>query len=181
LGCCGGGTVSDERKYAVTVEGREREVRLVGAGGDCRASLNGDGMVAADLFVHGAIQQYSLLIDHRSFEGIAERTDDGWIIWVDGEPFELQVIDARLRGLGAGRAAGARAQKATMATPMPGIIVALAVCAGDEVKKGQALLTLEAMKMRNDLKSPRDGRVKEVRVVAGQTVAKGDVLVEFEG
>ena len=67
-----------------------------------------------------------------------------------------------------------------MTTPMPGMIVALAVAAGDQVVKGQALLTLEAMKMRNDLKSPRDGRVKEVKVAPGQTVAKGDVLVVFE-
>ena len=169
-----------ERKYAVTVEGREREVRLEGRQGDCRVSLDAGGAMEADLFVSGAVHQYSLLIDHRSFEGIAEPVEDGWLIWVDGEPFELQVVDSRLKGLGGGRARAAGAQKATMTTPMPGMIVALAVSAGDEVVKGQALLTLEAMKMRNDLKSPRDGRVKEVKVAPGQTVAKGDVLVVFE-
>lgn len=171
---------SQERRYAVTVEGREREVRIQGTHGDCRVSLNGGGSLEADLFVGGAVHQYSLLIDHQSFEGIAERTEDGWLIWVDGEPFELQVVDARLKGLGGGKAAAAGVQKATMTTPMPGMIVALAVSPGDEVVKGQALLTLEAMKMRNDLKSPRDGHVKEVKVAPGQTVAKGDVLVVFE-
>jgi acetyl/propionyl-CoA carboxylase alpha subunit len=169
-----------ERKYAVTVEGREREVRLQGSQGDVRVWLDGGGSLEADLFVRGGAHQYSLLIDHRSFEGIAERTDDGWLVWVDGEPFEVQVVDSRLKGLGGGKAAAAGVQKATMTTPMPGMIVALAVAPGDEVVKGQALLTLEAMKMRNDLKSQRDGRIKEVKVVPGQTVAKGDVLVVFE-
>lgn len=169
-----------EKKYAVTVDGRELEVRLQGTRDDCRVSTNGGGMLAADLFVSGAVRHYSLLVNNRSFEGIAEPTDDGWLVWVDGESYELTVVDARLKGLAARRAGGG-AQKATMATPMPGVIVALVVSAGDEVKKGQALLTLEAMKMRNDLKSPRDGRIKEVKVASGQTVAKGDILVVFEG
>jgi biotin carboxyl carrier protein len=53
------------------------------------------------------------------------------------------------------------------------------VKAGDEVKTGDALLILEAMKMENILKSPGDGTVKNVRVKKGDSVEKGHILVEF--
>ena len=101
-------------------------------------------------------------------------------MWVEGEPFLVSVMDQRLKALAGGRALGARSQQAAFKTPMPGMVVDVMVESGAEVIKGQPLLTLEAMKMRNDLKSPRDGQVKSVLVQAGQTVAKGDTLVEFE-
>jgi biotin carboxyl carrier protein len=63
--------------------------------------------------------------------------------------------------------------------PMPGLIIDLKVKAGDEVKTGDALLILEAMKMENILKSPGDGMVKNVRVKKGDSVEKGHILVEF--
>ena len=99
---------------------------------------------------------------------------------LDLEPFLVSLVDQRLKSLGGGRAAGAGPRQAVFKTPMPGMVVAVMVEPGAEVAKGQPLLTLEAMKMRNDLKAPRDGRVKSVAVKAGQTVAKGDVLVELE-
>jgi len=63
--------------------------------------------------------------------------------------------------------------------PMPGLIIDLKIKAGDEVKKGDILLILEAMKMENILKSPGDGTVKEVKVKKGDSVEKSQVLVEF--
>jgi biotin carboxyl carrier protein len=63
---------------------------------------------------------------------------------------------------------------------MPGVILSIAVKPGDSVARGQPLLVLEAMKMKNPIKSPREGTVSEVRVSAGQSVGYGDVLVTFE-
>ena len=63
---------------------------------------------------------------------------------------------------------------------MPGMVVKVLVKEGDHVKKGDALLILEAMKMENQVKSPGEGIVKAVRVKAGQAVESGDILVEFE-
>jgi biotin carboxyl carrier protein len=171
---------SKPREYSVAVEGRDLIVAVDGAAGRAAVSIDGGLTRECDLHVHGGLSQYSLLMDKRSYEGIVEQTDDGLRVWVAGEPFDLQVIDRRLKSLAGGRAVAGRAQKATMSTPMPGMVVAVSVAAGDHVKKGQPILTLEAMKMRNDLKSPRDGKIKDVKVATGQTVAKGDVLVEFE-
>jgi acetyl/propionyl-CoA carboxylase alpha subunit len=64
--------------------------------------------------------------------------------------------------------------------PLPGKIVALATKAGAAVKKGEVLVTLEAMKMEHALKAPRDGVVAEVAAVEGAQVAEGAVLVRLE-
>lgn len=65
-------------------------------------------------------------------------------------------------------------------SPMPGRIVSIAVNAGDEVQVGDPLLTLEAMKMENVLKSEGVGTVKSIEVQAQDVVDKGAVLISFE-
>ena len=60
---------------------------------------------------------------------------------------------------------------------IPGRVASVAVTAGDRVEAGQALLAVEAMKMQNELRTPRSGTIARVAVVAGATVEVGDVLV----
>jgi propionyl-CoA carboxylase alpha chain len=64
-------------------------------------------------------------------------------------------------------------------SPMPGLIVSVAVASGEEVKLGQELCVLEAMKMENVLRAERDGVVGEVRITARDTVAADQVLLTF--
>jgi propionyl-CoA carboxylase alpha chain len=64
-------------------------------------------------------------------------------------------------------------------SPMPGLIVSIAVNRGDPVKAGQELLILEAMKMENVLRAERDGVVEEVRVTPGASVAADEILLAF--
>ncbi len=66
-----------------------------------------------------------------------------------------------------------------MTAPMPGKILSVEVNRGDRVSRGQTLVTLEAMKMKNAIKSPQDGVVMEVLVRPEQTVAYGDLLVQL--
>lgn len=63
---------------------------------------------------------------------------------------------------------------------IPGIILKIHVTAGQRVKWGDSLLILEAMKMKNDLTTPRDGVIKMIHVQPGQMVTKHQLLVEFE-
>lgn len=65
-------------------------------------------------------------------------------------------------------------------SPMPGRIVAISIAVGDEIEVGDSLLTLEAMKMENVLKSEGVGIVKSIEVKTDQVVDKGAVLVTFE-
>lgn len=63
--------------------------------------------------------------------------------------------------------------------PMPGLVLNVLVAEGDEVKKGDNLLILEAMKMENIIKSPTDGTIKQVTVKKGDKVEKNELLVSF--
>ena len=76
-------------------------------------------------------------------------------------------------------AAGAQAQHGPteVRAIIPGRVLTVAVTQGDVVSAGQQLLTVEAMKMQNELRSPRDGTVERVAVAPGSTVELGDVLV----
>jgi biotin carboxyl carrier protein len=63
--------------------------------------------------------------------------------------------------------------------PLPGTIIKVLVAAGEKVSLGQKLLTMEAMKMENNVLSEKDGTVKVVHVKPGQAVAQSEVLVEI--
>jgi acetyl/propionyl-CoA carboxylase alpha subunit len=64
--------------------------------------------------------------------------------------------------------------------PMPGLIQSVAVKEGDKVTKGDILLVLVAMKMENVIRAAGDGIVKSMKIIAGQTVEKNQVMLEFE-
>ena len=64
--------------------------------------------------------------------------------------------------------------------PMPGLIISLAVTEGEEVKAGQALAVVEAMKMENILRAERDGTVAALKAGSGDSLAVDDVILEFE-
>jgi biotin carboxyl carrier protein len=68
----------------------------------------------------------------------------------------------------------------SLTAPMPGTILSIAVKPGDSVEQGQEVCVLEAMKMKNSIRSPRQGTVSKVAIAEGATVAYGDVLVRFE-
>ena len=63
--------------------------------------------------------------------------------------------------------------------PMPGVILEVSVATGDTVERGQPIAVLEAMKMKNSIKSPRAGTIAEVCVAVGQAVGHGDPIVRF--
>ena len=66
-----------------------------------------------------------------------------------------------------------------MESPLPGVVVSIAVSAGQAVKAGDTLLTLEAMKMENAIQAEADGTVAKVLVSVGQSVQSGDALLEI--
>jgi len=79
------------------------------------------------------------------------------------------------------RPASGRASGSTSVTaPMPGVVLSVDVAVGASVRRGQTLLVLEAMKMKNELKAERDGVVASIPANAGDQVKHGDLLLEFE-
>ena len=101
---------------------------------------------------------------------------------VQGWRFECTVEDAERAALQV-RASRPRTAGETRGGPLeiraiiPGRIAAVSVVAGDSVLAGQAVLVVEAMKMQNELRAPRDGTISRVAVASGQTIEIGDLLV----
>jgi acetyl/propionyl-CoA carboxylase alpha subunit len=100
--------------------------------------------------------------------------DEGVIVFEAGEPYRLLLPTAEAAGHGAGGGSGA------IESPMPGLIVAVAVAVGDHVEKGTALVVLEAMKMEHTLKAPFAGTVAALTVAKGDRVAENVALVRLE-
>lgn len=101
------------------------------------------------------------------------------IVNIGNHQLEVNLIDPkRLRG-SASSASGAEG-KAEIKTAMPGKIVRILVEIGVEVAVGEGVIVVEAMKMQNEMKSPKDGIIKEIRFNEGETVNAGDVLVIIE-
>ena len=79
-----------------------------------------------------------------------------------------------------GLSLGSAQQVNDIKAPMPGLILEVNVKEGDQVKEGDYLLVLEAMKMENTLTAPRDGIVKSISIANGDTVEKNQLLIEME-
>ncbi len=94
---------------------------------------------------------------------------------VKNQTFEINLIDPkRLHGAGASSANADGI--AEIKTAMPGKLVRILTEVGAEIAQGEPVLVVEAMKMQNEMKSPKDGVVKEIRFSEGATVNAGDVL-----
>lgn len=103
------------------------------------------------------------------------------VLNVNGNDYEISVKDKNdllLQQLGINVKSSSVIQ--SIKAPMPGLIINVSANAGDDVKKGDTLLILEAMKMENVIKSPRDGKVKKINVQLKQAVEKNQVMLEFE-
>lgn len=100
---------------------------------------------------------------------------------VDGWRFEVQVEleqQVRLREQARrGDAAGGAGGPVSVRAVIPGRVVAISVQVGDPVAAGQQILVVEAMKMQNEIRAPREGSVERVGVAVGQTIEVGDLLV----
>ena len=101
------------------------------------------------------------------------------VVNVGNHQLEIKLIDPkRLRG---SKAAGANTEGISeIKTAMPGKLVRVLVEVGEEIKQGDGVLVVEAMKMQNEMKSPKDGIVKEIRFAEGATVNAGDILAIIE-
>jgi biotin carboxyl carrier protein len=101
------------------------------------------------------------------------------IVNLGNHQLEISLNDPkRLRGSGAAITAGEGISE--IKTAMPGKLVRVLVEVGAEIKQGEGVLVVEAMKMQNEMKSPKDGTVKEIRFAEGATVNAGDVLAVIE-
>jgi biotin carboxyl carrier protein len=102
-------------------------------------------------------------------------------VLVDGFRFEVEIESERIAALreraSRGRASSAHGGPLQVKAIIPGKVVAVSVAPGDAVTAGQQLLVVEAMKMQNELRAPRDGTIERVGVATGVNIEVGDLLV----
>ena len=125
---------------------------------------------------HGAV---SLLVNGTSYPVEFEESGDEVGVLVRGQVSRVDVADERRLRLRAGSAGFTAEGKQVISAPMPGKVVKVLVKLGDEVKEGQGLVVMEAMKMENELRAEIAGRVKAVHVQPGQAVEKDQVLIDL--
>ncbi|SHI54230.1 biotin carboxyl carrier protein [Mesonia phycicola] len=128
--------------------------------------------------------KYHVLKENKSFK--AEIVDSNflnrkYVVKINSNSYEIDIaneLDLLIEkmGLSLGNAQIVNDIKA----PMPGLILEVNVQEGQEVKEGDYLLVLEAMKMENALTAPRDAVIKSISVEKGQTVDKNQLLIEME-
>ena len=123
---------------------------------------------------------YNVIIDGQSYEALIYEGEDGaWNVQLRGDLYNVLVEDERekrLRAAGGGGVQGASGEYHLKA-PMPGLIVAVPVTEGQEVRKGDNLIILESMKMQNELKAQRPGVVSRIKVKPGDSVDQGQVMI----
>lgn len=134
--------------------------------------------VVIDFGVVGDGGLYSLLVNNESFEALVEEQEGVWQVMMRGNLYEVQVIDERMQLLKArSQSLAPDSGEVPIKAPMPGLVVSVPVEPGQEVAAGQKVIILESMKMENELKAPRAGRIERINVKAGDNVEKNQALV----
>lgn len=160
--------VNDHFDFAIVAENAEILVN--------DEAIELDSVVLNDNSTHVIYRNSSYTIEIVSFEK-AEKTAS---VKVNGTIYKVTVedqFDQLLKQLGMDNLTAAKVQQ--IKAPMPGLVLNVLVAEGDEVKKGDSLLVLEAMKMENMIKSPTDGLIKKVFISQGDKVEKNQVLIAF--
>jgi biotin carboxyl carrier protein len=165
--------------YDVTIDGATFSVELErGEAKDAwRCHIAGQEVTVDAVFPEPGV--LSLILDGRTFEFHREG-NGGDSYLVEGEArYQVAVRDPRsFRGRKAADAA--RGGPKNVRAPMPGRILRVQVAEGDGVEAGTAILVIEAMKMQNEIRSPKKGTMRKLLVQAGATVSAGDVLAVVE-
>jgi biotin carboxyl carrier protein len=161
--------------YEITIDGARRKVEFTPpAAGSSRATCVIDGRAVQADAIRISPGCYSILLDGRVFEVTVENHSGRLLLRANGREFSVEIFDPRAwrRAHGAGVELEGRQQ---LVAPMPGKIVRVLVKAGEQVTAGQGLLVIEAMKMQNEVRSPKSGTVEKL-AREGQTVNAGEVL-----
>ncbi len=172
--------------YEISVGGKTYKVELESVAGT-PSSRNGeveyrvrlDGREIAVSCVPLSDGALSLIVNGESFDVQCERAAETLQVALRGAIYECIVSDPRsLRTRKKTGLADSGEQKLTAS--MPGKVVRIIAAIGDQIKAGQGILVIEAMKMQNEVRSPKDGQLKKLLVRQGANVVAGEVLAIIE-
>jgi biotin carboxyl carrier protein len=163
--------------YDVNIDGTNYRLELAREKGAWKCRLNGREVKLDAVLTRANV--LSVVIDGIAYEVKREITPVDLHYWVGSARYGAEVRDPRsLRSRR--QAAGGADGIAKLVAPMPGKVVRVLVEEKAEVQAGQGVLVVEAMKMQNELKSPKKGTVRKLNIAEGAAVEAGQTLAEIE-
>ncbi len=168
--------------YTITINGKTAiKTSLTTSDNKVSGKLN-EKAIEADIERVNS-NEYNLLLNNRSYNIQLIKADSAekkLVLKINGKKYNIDVkdkYDELLHSLGLDNIAAKKVND--VKAPMPGMVLNVLVGEGQQVKKGDSLIVLEAMKMENILKSPTDGTIKKIVAVKGTAVEKNQLLVQF--
>jgi biotin carboxyl carrier protein len=163
--------------YDVTVNGKDHRLELERAEAGWRCRLDGREIQMDAVLARRDV--LSVLISGKAHEIKRECTATDMHLWVGNVRYVVELRDPRSLRSRKGAAADGKGPRKLLA-PMPGKVVRVLVREEQAVEAGQSILVVEAMKMQNEIKSPKKGTVKRIVTAEGANVNPGDVLAIVE-
>lgn len=127
--------------------------------------------------------KFHVIKKNKSFDVELEKSDFNtreYVVSVNSNSYRVKIsneIDQLIKEMGFSVGSGKKAND--IKAPMPGIILGINVAENQEVREGETLLILEAMKMENAIVAQKDGVIKSIFAKSGETVEKGELLIEM--
>jgi biotin carboxyl carrier protein len=162
--------------YEVTVEGKQFRLDLNRVDGRWLCKLDGQEVQFDAVLPRRDV--LSILIDGKAYEIKRERTATDLHLWVGARRYDVHLRDPRSLRSRASADDGKGPRK--LVAPMPGKVVRVLLPENAEVEAGQGVLVVEAMKMQNEIKSPKKGVIRKMIAAPGANVNAGDVLAVVE-
>ncbi|MBZ5645004.1 MAG: acetyl-CoA carboxylase biotin carboxyl carrier protein subunit [Acidobacteriia bacterium] len=157
-------------KLDLRINGAKRSVEFDTARRE--VTIDGRKMVADAAEISSGA--YSILLDGQSFEVSVEASGGGLLVRAGDREFQMQIFDPRSWRRGRSGSIELEGRQEIVA-PMPGKIVRVLATPGEKVEAGQGLLVIEAMKMQNEIRSPKSGTLERL-AREGNTVRAGEIL-----
>jgi propionyl-CoA carboxylase alpha chain len=166
--------------WIVVVGHERREVRVSGNGGGLIVESEGRKLHLEDVRWRPGQSSFRASLDGRVFTATVKPAAEGFIIRHRATSLHVLVLTPRTAELHEKLPPKVAADTSKLVlSPMPGLVVTLDITVGQQVRTGEAVAVIEAMKMQNIIRAERDGVVKAVNAAAGDSVAADEVLVEF--
>ncbi len=176
------GDPSERTDWTVLVDKTAHEVEVgYDEAEDLIVAIDGEEVSLSEIDWRPGLSLFKAVLDDEAFTAEVKRAADGFDIRHRAARARVRVLRPDVAHLYALLPEKQAADTSKLVlSPMPGLVVDIPVVEGQEVKSGETVAIIEAMKMQNILKAERDGKVKAVKAKAGDPVAADDVLVEFE-
>jgi biotin carboxyl carrier protein len=162
--------------YIVKIDDKEFRIDITKEGDRFKILLNNQELPAEVVAgYHGA--RFTLIVNKKLYD-IVFNSDNQ--ISVNEEEYTAEIYDEQVHKLIKASPEASHKKEIVITVPMPGLVIDIEVKEGNQIAAGQGLVIVEAMKMQNEIKAPRDGIVKKIFVKKGQTVNSRDKLLIIE-